>query len=308
MIFNRIYALRRPALAGLALLALPVMAPASVTLDVSAGSLKDAAGQPIPRQALVLLVASLNGDFEGPVAGAFTGPGERVLFRADGSGLGDFGEPGFISFYAAMLELGDGWQTGQWLALYWYPELTLDSNAPPAGSQYGRFAPASQATPDGGQPWVTPGDGSSISLRFFTEDFMPGAGHPPTSGQALFTVGNSGGNGGGTVPVLPGELTLSPVRTHAHGWHLNATLGWVNTSHAPWAFAPSLGYFRVFGTDESAMWLYTADDGWLWTGTDFYPYFYHWEGHRWRYLHTNADATQWFEYLPAQGWILIPET
>lgn len=288
---------------------------ASVTIALSAGSLKDAAGQPIPQNALVLLVASADGNFPGPQGDSFNGSGERIVFRTDGASLGAFGGQGNIDTFMANLSLGEGWATGQRLALYWYPELTLEAGAPPPGTPYGRFAPPPESTPFGGQPWVTPADGSTISLFFFTADYMTESPYPAEAGLAQFNAptddngngngggGNGGGdNGGGDTP---GEYVFPYAQTLPGGWQLTALLGWVNGANAPWYYTPAFGFFRAYGVDSTAIWLYTADDGWIWTSEAHYPYLYHWDTRRWRYLHQTAELEQMFEFIPGEGWRLL---
>jgi len=157
---------------------------ASVTLNVGAGYLNDASGIPMPTNGLVLLIASTNDStFGAPTPDTFVGGDDIIIARWD---LSTWGTPGLLLDSTGPVALEGGWNAGDPLQLSWFPTLAITATAPGAGAPYGLYR--TTATIDSGDPWITPADGATISLKFLTTD-VGGLVNPPEAGNASFVVG-----------------------------------------------------------------------------------------------------------------------
>jgi hypothetical protein len=177
--------------------ALTVTAQAAVTLDFQADQLRNAAGVPLSEGALVVIVAdTLRDGFSSLVDGGsltingiLGGLDDRVIGKYDLSvweGDGVFQNPGGA---AGQFEMGNytNWNTGDPLAIYWFPTLTVGDQTVLAGTAYGRFL---GPTGSGGESWLTPTDNSPQVYTFFTtEGSTLGTGSfPANAGDASSTV------------------------------------------------------------------------------------------------------------------------
>jgi hypothetical protein len=138
----------------------------------------------MPTTGLVLMVASTTDAlFGGPTAGSFVTGDDVVLFRGDLSGLG---QPGYLQttrFFPLTGEL----TSSDPVQLYWFPTLTIadyDSSNLAAGTTYGSYRDAVGI--NGSAPWIVPGDGNTVALKFFT--ISEGGSNLDTAGWANFTV------------------------------------------------------------------------------------------------------------------------
>lgn len=173
---------------------------ASISFLVQGDLLKDSAGNAMAQSGLVLFVSSTtDASFSGITAGSSTsissslnGGDDRVVFKTD---LSSYGTNGVLDLTTGALNLSTvtGWNTGDPLALLWFPTLTAASSTIPAGTQYGFYTNATAV--DGTQAWVTPADPTSnYLLGFFTKDgveLSPGTGaaNSAAAGNASLTVG-----------------------------------------------------------------------------------------------------------------------
>lgn len=155
----------------------------SVTFNMQAATLRTAAGQPMPVTGLVVLVANTNGSqFGNPTASTFVSGDNIELARWD---LSAFGTEGILFDAANNLGLFGGWNSGDALAIYWYPTLTTSATSPGTGTSYGFYRDASGL--DGGAAWVTPSSGT-VTLKFLTQSV--GGSNPDSAGLASLVVGN----------------------------------------------------------------------------------------------------------------------
>jgi|UniRef100_UPI003784643F MYXO-CTERM domain-containing protein len=156
---------------------------ASILFDLSGELLKNNSGVAIPTNALILLVAdTTNNGFATITDGsslalnaALNSGDDRVLARFDLSNSGTAG----VFAEGPSLNLGSGWDTGDPLALLWFPALTLASSAASAGDNYGLF---SGPALNGSDAWITPNDATiGHKLWFFTSDATLLPSPPPGS-------------------------------------------------------------------------------------------------------------------------------
>lgn len=167
----------------------PRAAAQGVSFDLQVDLLQtDKVGESLPLTSLWLLVAdtSRNGFADVPVTSLGSGSGDvtsfhltlegggddLILWRGDLAG-GGFDVPGLLIGSPDQLAFQRGtygdllWDTGDPLAIYWFPTLTPSSTATNAGDSYGYL---SAQSPEFGNPWVTPGDYISYSLYFVTSN------------------------------------------------------------------------------------------------------------------------------------------
>jgi len=160
---------------------------------------------------LVLFVSSTaDSTFDSILAGSSTtvgstlnGSDDKIIFRTD---LSSYGANGVLDLTTGALDLStiSGWNTGDPLALMWFPTLTTASSTITAGTEYGFYRNSTAV--DSTQAWVTPADPTSnYLLGFFTKDgseLSPGA-----SASNVASVGNASLTVGGVVPE-PGRFML----------------------------------------------------------------------------------------------------
>lgn len=155
----------------------------TVTLNMSVAYINDASGAPMPTNGLVLLVASTNDTTIGtPSSVSFVSGDDTLIAKWD---LSTWSTPGFLLDSTGPVTLAGGWNAGDPLQLFWFPTLTITSDKPGAGIPYGQYR--TDATIDGGDPWITPGDGATITLKFLTQD-AGGLVNPPAAGNASLVV------------------------------------------------------------------------------------------------------------------------
>lgn len=181
---------------ALILLLLAANAFSTVTLITEGAYLKDLSGALMATNALVLLVASTEDTtFSVPAPNAFVTGDDIIVGRWDLSGTG---EPGILLDFTNTA-LSGNWNEGDPLQLYWFPTLTVATVSPGAGTPYGQYRTDSMI--DGGDPWTTPADGATISLKFLTSN--AGGSNPEVAGNASLVVE------GGLAPPVILSLTIA---------------------------------------------------------------------------------------------------
>lgn len=160
---------------------------ASVTINLAASKLKQADGNPMPTNGMVILVASTtNSTFDGPTASSFVSGDDVEVARWD---LSSTETPGDINT-DVLASLSGNWTGGDPLAIYWYPTLTTDATMPGGGTTYGYYrdpAAISTSGSDSSDAWFTPADGGTITLVFLTTD-AGGTTNPPSAGNASLVI------------------------------------------------------------------------------------------------------------------------
>ena len=63
-----------------------------------------------------------------------------------------------------------------------------------------------------------------------------------------------------------------------------------------WTFHPKHGWLFVSGSDESALWMWDKQLGWLYTGKSIYPFFYRHSTSKWLYYKDRENARQFWDY------------
>lgn len=145
-------------------------AQANVVLNLSAEDLRDESNNLMPTTGLVLLAASTTDNvFDAPTADDFL-PGSDDVVLAKWALESSRGPGKFAKSFQAELTDHPNWTPGDHLRLYWYPDLTESSATPGAGTPYGTYRSDSPEIPDLTEPWVTPSDGSNVSIAFLSED------------------------------------------------------------------------------------------------------------------------------------------
>ncbi len=191
----------KKALVYLFALCAPACLHAAYTFNISAAGLYDENGNAASKDGLVLLVADTSADGFATLSEStpmtlnsfINGPSNDDLILARWQLGASSGSPGLFSDTATNLSLTGNWNAGDPLALMWFPSLTTSSTAAGAGVRYGMYsnlASAGDSSLNGGDRWVTQGDGT-YSLNFFTDSFG-GSPRPDSAAYATLTVSGTG--------------------------------------------------------------------------------------------------------------------
>ena len=168
------------------------VASAAISLSLDAERLETGSGSAMPASGLLLLVVSTEDEsFALPTADAFVpaSSDDRVLATWDLSDGG--GVAGVFSGLASNLAYEPGFDPGDPLMLYWFPEATKASGSPGAGARYGLFRDDTGVLT--GSVWEMPSDGTLLhALKFFTEnatEVAEGGTLPRFAGLAALPLG-----------------------------------------------------------------------------------------------------------------------
>jgi hypothetical protein len=175
-----------------AFLGLAVSASAAVSISVDAEKLQDGSGGAMPTSGVLLLVVSTeDDDFSLPTVDEFIPASSDDVILAswdlsDGGGIA-----GLFSGLASSLTYETGYDEGDPLMLYWFPDATKSSSGPGDGASYGLFRDDSGILT--GSVWELPSDGTLLyALKFFTDEatqIADGGDLPAYAGSAALPLG-----------------------------------------------------------------------------------------------------------------------
>jgi hypothetical protein len=118
------------------------------------------------------------------------------------------------------------------------------------------------------------------------------------------------------LPGSPGALARYDMGAYeyAYGWDVGYVdlgggwrrLGWfgdyVPMGNDGWIWHNKHGFFFVAqGSDQSSVWLYAQDMGWLWTGDTTYPFLYRQNDGAWLW-YNGATGPRWFRNMATGAW------
>jgi len=97
-------------------------------------------------------------------------------------------------------------------------------------------------------------------------------------------------------------------------WLIRATptatpTGYLNDSGYPWTYHLEHGWLYRSGQNDSDVWLYARDMGWLFTTDETYPYIYRSGDATWLYYLKDEDrvlGARWFFNFAAEDWEVYP--
>lgn len=203
-------------------------ATATVTFNIDAADLRTAEGGLMPLTGQVLLVASpADAVFGRPIPEAFVSGDDVILFR----GELNLGVPGVFQMSVNFaFDSFPGLGPGDPVQLYWFPTLTSAATSPGEGATFGVFR--HDPGLDGSAPWVIPGDGALVDLKFITTS--QGGSHADLLGYASRVV---------TRPVI---LSLTGAGTP----HVVIS----------WSAVSNLTYRVQYRSDWNTPWLDLAPD------------------------------------------------
>ena len=168
-------------------------AHATISVAGDFGLLKDSTGTVnVPVGGLLQLIASPSGsasNFAAPTPTSFVS-GDNIIVAtfAMNYNSGTAGESTnsiTLTLQNTAASTTTTFDAGDPLLLRWYPTLTTSSTAPGLGATYGQFR--TDATTDGGSPWVTPNDGANNYLLYLITQSTGGS-QPNSFGFASNTV------------------------------------------------------------------------------------------------------------------------
>lgn len=206
----------------LAFFGLAVSASAGISISVDAENLLNASGGSMPTTGILLLVVSTeDGDFSLPTVDEFIPAASDDLILASWD-LGDGGGvAGVFSGLASNLNYESGYDEGDPLMLYWFPDATKSSTGPGTGASYGIFRDDTGFLT--GSVWELPSDGTLLyALKFFTEDasyLVAGGDLPAFTGSAALPLGVALSPVGAPTGVVASNLPDSGVNV---SWQDNA--------------------------------------------------------------------------------------
>lgn len=181
------FSLKLAAASILALCGFAPLSKATITINFTAGDLRNSNGVLMPQGGLLQLVADTqrNG-FGSPTATSFVSGDDFVVasftLGANYQGVG-------TTQNALSIMPGDfsGLDAGDPLIFRWFPSLNGASTAPGTGTMYGQFN--STTNQDGSNltvPWTEPADGGTFTLNFITATL--GGSNPESAGYATSSV------------------------------------------------------------------------------------------------------------------------
>lgn len=143
----------------------------SISINIAAGTLRDENGLAINSGLVILAVDTERDGFDLPSATTFLQGDDMEVARwnfSEGGGFdGEFLGSRLIRTFDTV-----NWTEGDPLALFWYPDLNVDSTQPIDGSsnpaKFGVFADPKSVAP--GNPWTLPADDTHLyQLEFYAE-------------------------------------------------------------------------------------------------------------------------------------------
>lgn len=177
----------------------PALLRADVAFTIAAETLaflNEGVWSPIPQNSLIVFIADTSGagfEIQSPstisVGSLLDNSDLFVIWKGDLAG-GDSGA--FFDLIKGDPVAGNTpgvWNFGDPVAIYWFPGLTPEANSIEAGQSYGYYH--SSTGLDGSAEWVTPQDGWTVDLRFFTENatiLYNGGSNPNSAGYANLQV------------------------------------------------------------------------------------------------------------------------
>ena len=198
-------------LLGVCLLSAQIQA--SVSFTISAERLQDPSGIDMAESGVLVLVADTSGDgFQGPSSTSFVSGDDHMIGMWD-IAAGGGNTPGAFQGTTGAVSFSGDWGEGDPLAIYWFPTLSLPSEAPGEAVPYGMYA---NGTMDGTDPWTTPADGTSghrlIFLTTDADNLLPGGGSSDSADglASNVTSGTAPADPSGVAgEASPGMITLT---------------------------------------------------------------------------------------------------
>lgn len=198
----------------LAFFGLAVSASAGISISVDAEKLQDGSGGAMPTTGILLLVVSTeDDDFVLPTVDEFIPASSDDLILASWDLSDGGGVAGIFSGLAPNLSYESGYDEGDPLMLYWFPDATKSSTGPGTGASYGLFRDDTGILT--GNVWELPSDGTLLyALKFFTEDatqMAAGGDVPAFAGSAALPLGVALSPVGAPTGVVASNLTEAGV-------------------------------------------------------------------------------------------------
>lgn len=91
----------------------------------------------------------------------------------------------------------------------------------------------------------------------------------------------------------------------ANNWNYTPWFGFFNGESFPWIYHQTLGPMYVTGSDNTALWMYFAPLGFIFTNKDTYPWFYDPQLDAWLFYDTSIASPQWFYNQSTTTWFSV---
>ena len=158
----------------------------SVSVEVNAGILSNAAGTPLPDNGLLQLVVSQSGTFTAPTANSFVTGDNYIAYQFAVNGSTTSGTIGETDT-TFTLTLSSNIVANEEAVLRWFPGLTTASTSPgTADTTYGQFR-SNSSEGFGDSPWYIPAS-RAVTFAFTTTSSNEGGPYADSVGEAQNSI------------------------------------------------------------------------------------------------------------------------
>ena len=97
----------------------------------------------------------------------------------------------------------------------------------------------------------------------------------------------------------------APYEPDETGWKNIPWFGRIYDFGDKWIYHEQHGYLYGLGFDETEIWFYDSDMGWIWTGKEMYPQIYRSDPGVWYYYVIGTDDPRWFHDYSTRDWTVL---
>ena len=106
----------------------------------------------------------------------------------------------------------------------------------------------------------------------------------------------------GTVYQINDDYIWADATDLGDGWKQSAWLGQFNDGGFPWLFHQYHGWWMIEGEDQTGLWFFALDLGWIWTGSESYPFLFRASDESWLFYLEGSRNPRWFFNFGAGEW------
>ena len=104
-----------------------------------------------------------------------------------------------------------------------------------------------------------------------------------------YAVNQAGENRGSlkifdTTPLINSDHWYFDTEELLGGWRKSNWLGIFQPTEHQWIYHTEMGWFYPSAMDDGSLWLWSQENGWLWTGSDIYPQLFSHKSGNWLYF------------------------
>jgi hypothetical protein len=87
-----------------------------------------------------------------------------------------------------------------------------------------------------------------------------------------------------TPPLINSDHWYFDIEELLGGWRKSNWLGIFQPTEHQWIYHTEMGWLYPSAMDDGSLWLWSQENGWLWTGSDIYPQLYSHKSGNWLYF------------------------